>query len=359
MGALTDPCLPDSWNVYGAYAGLFAMLAALGMQLIEFLAHQRYRSIRITNAHLTSNHDGKECIQQDQPNNEANHLSCANHVKDDIENPGKSKRMNVETNHIGNPEQINHETEEPERVEQINETTGKPKKKKQKNDDIEEHNNNDECENIEHTHNHTEVPKQNGQTDIIATEVPHIESTSVDLCEASTHHHGAAFQDDGQQHKISTYLLELGIALHSVLIGLTLGTTTDSFVALFIALCFHQFFEAIALGAQIANLKTASIRPAISMIVFYSLTTPVGIAIGIGIHSGIYNPKSVSTLIVTGIFDSLAAGVLIYVALVNLITAEMGINAHAFYSLKSRLKFLYFAALYLGVAAMAVIGRWA
>jgi zinc transporter 1/2/3 len=138
-----------------------------------------------------------------------------------------------------------------------------------------------------------------------------------------------------------------------------LGTATDTFIPLFIALCFHQFFEAIALGAQIAHLKTTSLRPAITMITFYSLTTPVGIAIGIGIHAGTYNPKAVSSLLVTGILDSLAAGILIYVALVNLINAEMGTNAHTFYSLRNRLKFLYFAALYLGVAAMAIVGRWA
>ena len=87
------------------------------------------------------------------------------------------------------------------------------------------------------------------------------------------------------------------------------------------------------------------------MVIFFSLTTPIGIAIGIGIHSGTYNPKSVSSLLVTGILDSLSAGVLIYVALVNLITAEMGTNAHAFYSLSGRLKFLYFIALYLGAGS--------
>ena len=201
------------------------------------------------------------------------------------------------------------------------------------------------------THDHCEI----------AVEVLNIESTPgpVNFCDESTHYHGAAFQDNGQTNKISTYLLELGIALHSVLIGLTLGTTAESFVPLFIALCFHQFFEAIALGAQIANLKTTSLKSAISMVVFFSLTTPLGIAIGIGIHFGTYNPKSVASLLATGILDSLAAGVLIYVALVNLITAEMGANAHGFYSLRSRLKVLYFLALYSGAGAMAVIGRWA
>jgi zinc transporter 1/2/3 len=94
------------------------------------------------------------------------------------------------------------------------------------------------------------------------------------------------------------------------------------------------------------------------MIIFFSLTTPVGIGIGIAIHSKTYNPKSVASLLVTGILDSVSGGILIYVALINLITAEMGVGAHAFHSLSKRLKFLYFLALYAGVAAMAVIGRW-
>jgi zinc transporter ZupT len=314
------------------------------------------------------------------------------HVNYDTETSGETKQVNGGIYYIENAEQINNATEVPHRVEQINETTGKRMKKKQingeinniedvrqVNDIIEEqgeiqqtnkttrkpkknkhtHNKTDETKNIEESHNHIKASESKDQKDIIAIEVPHIESASADLCETSAHHHGIALQDDGQQHKISTYLLELGIALHSVLIGLSLGTATDTFIPLFIALCFHQFFEAIALGAQIANLKTSSLRPAIIMIVFYSLTTPVGIAIGIGIHAGTYNPKAVSSLLVTGILDSLAAGILIYVALVNLINAEMGTNAHTFYSLRNRLKFLYFAALYLGVTAMAIIGRWA
>ena len=84
----------------------------------------------------------------------------------------------------------------------------------------------------------------------------------------------------------------------------------------------------------------------------------MGIAIGIGIHSTAYSPKSVAALLVNGILDSVSGGILIYVALVNLIAAEMGVGARAFHVLPKRLKFLYFVALYGGVAAMAVIGRW-
>jgi zinc transporter 1/2/3 len=255
MNALTDPCLPDSWNIYGAYAGLFAMAAALAMQLIEFIAHQRHRSNKAT------------------------------------------------------PKTNNKESEDKKR------------------------------------------------TQITVTKVE-VFSSPVENGESSGHSHGLIFQDDAHSHKISTYLLEFGIALHSVLIGVALGTNTNEFVALFIALGFHQFFEGMALGAQIARLERISTRSAISMVVFFALTTPIGMCIGIGIHSKTYNPKSVSSLLVNGILDSISAGILIYVALVNLITVEMGVGAHTFHSLKNGFKVLYFLALYAGAGAMAIVGRW-
>lgn len=403
METLSDPCLPDSWTVFGAYGGLFAMLATLAMQLIEFLAHQRYRSMKLKHAHVTVRNDVKACTVEERPHGKVN--DCINninntidkiifleHVHDENENPEaqnhihdtgeynqntkqahdhinenggvdllnetnrkrkKKKSHNTEINNLESNHESNHKTEEPEQILQTSDEIEKHHKTHDKN-----HN----SHHAEEGHNHSHELGENHphhHHDVVSIEIVDMEPSPANHCEESGHHHGLALEDDSHGNKISTYLLELGIALHSVLIGLTLGTTTESFVALFIALCFHQFFEAIALGAQIANLKTTSLKSAIFMVIFFSLTTPVGIAIGIGIHSGTYNPKSVSSLLVTGILDSLSAGVLIYVALVNLITAEMGANAHSFYTLRTRLKFLYYAALYLGVAAMTVIGRWA
>jgi len=384
MQALTDPCLPNSWNVYSAYAGLFAMVACLGMQLIEFLAHQRFRSIRLQHKPLTAHFNADEFIAKKSINNGTDKSTSVEYVNGDIEKPKyedtksieqineqteelekgeqaietnrklkKKKSVNGEINNPEDIQQTNNKVEEPEQMQQSSDRTEEPEKKeKQQKKSL-------KSEDMEEVHNETQVPEKKGDNHFVSINMISIEPPSADLCEAAGHHHGAAFQDDNQRNKISTYLLELGIALHSVLIGLALGTTTDSFVALFIALCFHQFFEGIALGAQIANAKTISILSAVGMVIFFALTTPVGIAAGIGVHSGTYNPKSVSSLLVTGILDSLSAGVLIYVALVNLITAEMGTNAHAFYGLSTRLKLLYYTALYLGAAAMAVIGRWA
>ncbi|CAF3931234.1 unnamed protein product [Rotaria sp. Silwood2] len=365
METLTDPCLPDTWNVYGAYAGLFAMLAVLGMQLIEFLAHQRFRSTKHGHAHITTKDSINELTKQESEDNDATVESTdikqipneivesvsTEHKNDKIKKPRKKNHVHDK---IENIKQTDNETEELEKVVHV-EYIGKPKKK------TETHDHNDESINMKKVPSKTEVSDIMNQNSTIVIEIPPIEAnfSSTDHCESSGHCHGAIFQDDGEQNKISAYLLEFGIALHSVLIGLTLGTATESFVALFIALSFHQFFEAIALGAQIARSNRISIKSAIFMVIFFSFTTPVGIAIGIGIHSGTYNPKSVTSLLVTGTLDSLSAGILIYVALVNLITADMGPHALEFHSLSKRLKFLYFAALYLGVAAMAVIGRWA
>ncbi|KAK1326285.1 Zinc transporter 5 [Acorus calamus] len=57
------------------------------------------------------------------------------------------------------------------------------------------------------------------------------------------------------------------------------------------------------------------------MSLFFSLTTPVGIAIGIGIASS-YKENSPTALIVEGILNSASAGILVYMALVDLLAAD-------------------------------------
>ncbi|KAF3775647.1 hypothetical protein EJ110_NYTH49935 [Nymphaea thermarum] len=57
------------------------------------------------------------------------------------------------------------------------------------------------------------------------------------------------------------------------------------------------------------------------MALFFSLTTPVGITIGIGISST-YKENSPTALIVEGVFSSTSAGILIYMALVDLLAAD-------------------------------------
>ncbi|KAM7266152.1 hypothetical protein ACFE04_019536 [Oxalis oulophora] len=149
------------------------------------------------------------------------------------------------------------------------------------------------------------------------------------------HAHGHHHHDGGEgsgvsnssaseiiRQRIVSHVLEIGIVVHSVIIGISLGASqsADTIKPLMAALCFHQFFEGIGLGGCIsqANFKSKSMA---IMATFFSLTTPVGIAIGIGISS-VYDENSSTALIVEGVFNSSSAGILIYMALVDLLAAD-------------------------------------
>ncbi|KAF8377422.1 hypothetical protein HHK36_030799 [Tetracentron sinense] len=91
-------------------------------------------------------------------------------------------------------------------------------------------------------------------------------------------------------------VLELGIVVHSVIIGISLGASESpkTIKPLVVALTFHQFFEGKGLGGCVSQAKFKC--PAIAiMALFFSLTTPVGIAIGI---SNVYDENSPTALIV-------------------------------------------------------------
>ena len=84
----------------------------------------------------------------------------------------------------------------------------------------------------------------------------------------------------------SAVLVELSILIHSVLIGFDLGLQTKSqWVPLVIAITFHQFFEGFAVGQIVLDAQFTFWKK-FAMTAFYSLTTSVGIAIGIATYLG-------------------------------------------------------------------------
>ncbi|KAJ2077536.1 hypothetical protein H4R24_005075 [Coemansia sp. RSA 988] len=179
-----------------------------------------------------------------------------------------------------------------------------------------------------------------------------------------THVHGASFIESpgslkAHQQKISTYILELGICLHSVIIGLTLSVTTGTgFKTLLVAIVFHQFCEGLALGSRISEiqyLRWAFTRAIVSASLFM-LVTPLGMVIGIGIRHS-YAPSSPSSLITIGVLDSLSAGILLYSGLVNLLAEEFG--TLEFRGYRTTKKIACFAATFIGAGVMALIGKWA
>ncbi|KAK9993262.1 hypothetical protein SO802_022965 [Lithocarpus litseifolius] len=158
------------------------------------------------------------------------------------------------------------------------------------------------------------------------------------------------------RHRVITQVLELGIVVHSVIIGISVGTSMnpETIKPLVGALTFHQFFEGIGLGGCITQAKFKSKAVAI-MSLFFSLTTPVGIVIGLAISS-VYSESSPTALIVQGLLDSASAGILIYMALVDLLAADFMSKRM---QNNGRLQIGANVALLLGTGLMTFLAKWA
>lgn len=91
------------------------------------------------------------------------------------------------------------------------------------------------------------------------------------------------------------------------------------------------------------------------MSLFFSLTTPVGIIIGLAI-SNVYSESSPTALIVQGVFDSASAGILIYMALVDLLAADFMSERM---QNNGRLQIGANVALLLGTGLMTFLAKWA
>ncbi len=163
------------------------------------------------------------------------------------------------------------------------------------------------------------------------------------------------------KRQIAAFLmLEFGVIFHSVIIGLNLGSAAyDEFKTLYIVLIFHQSFEGLGIGARLSAIdwpKTTSIWWAYSLCFAYGLVTPISVAIGIGIRNT-YAAESFTASIVSGVLDSLSAGILIYTGLVELLARDFIFNDEAKNDL-TKLCFNIFCTI-IGALLMALLGKWA
>ncbi|XP_028778464.1 zinc transporter 8-like [Neltuma alba] len=172
------------------------------------------------------------------------------------------------------------------------------------------------------------------------------------------HAHGSSDSASSQllRHRVISQVLELGIIVHSVIIGISLGASESpkTIRPLVAALTFHQFFEGMGLGSCITQAKFKN-KTITVMALFFALTTPVGIAIGIGI-TNVYDENSQNALIVEGIFNAASAGILIYMALVDLLAADFMTDRM---QNSSRLQIGSNLSLLLGAGLMSLIAKWA
>ena len=84
--------------------------------------------------------------------------------------------------------------------------------------------------------------------------------------------------------------------------------------------------------------------------------TPISIAIGLGLRTT-YNPGSFTANVVSGVLDSMSAGILIYTGLVELLARDFLFNPLRTKDNK-RLAFMIICV-FLGAGLMALLGKWA
>ena len=197
------------------------------------------------------------------------------------------------------------------------------------------------------------APRSGSQADISRAKKDFEMGFSEDIENNDSHAARLAFK----QQIAAFLILEFGVIFHSVIIGLNLGVVGSEFSTLYAVLVFHQSFEGLGIGARMSAIPFArgSWLPWL-LCSAYGLTTPIAIAVGLGVRTT-YNPNSFTANVVSGVLDSMSAGILIYTGLVELLARDFLFNPFRTRDSK-RLAFMM-ATTFLGAGIMALLGKWA
>jgi zinc transporter 1/2/3 len=161
------------------------------------------------------------------------------------------------------------------------------------------------------------------------------------------------------EEQIAAFLiLELGVIFHSVIIGLNLGVAGTEFRTLYPVLVFHQSFEGMGMGARLSVIPFPVRYRLVPWLLClaYGCTTPIAVAVGLSLRST-YSPDSFTASVVSGVFDSVSAGILLYTGFVELLARDFLFHPERSFD-KYRVSFML-CCLYLGIAIMGLLGKWA
>jgi len=156
---------------------------------------------------------------------------------------------------------------------------------------------------------------------------------------------------------IGAYAMELGCIFHSFIIGMGLGVVVSGrgYVATMLgALTVHQALEGLSLGSVLARTGFSRVHQA-AMVLTYSLTTPLGIAVGIAI-TGAYDPDSKTALAVQGALNGLSGGMLLHIALFQIVAEEF---SREDLLARPKLRLGLYSSLLMGAGLMCVLAIWA
>lgn len=155
---------------------------------------------------------------------------------------------------------------------------------------------------------------------------------------------------------LKAYVLEGAIAVHSIIMGLSLGAMQNSDLTsikvLMVAYGIHQLLEGISLGCAISSAKLSSGK-IFGLICFFACTLPSGIILGILITN---SEDDYTSMMVEAYANGVAGGILIYVSMVEMMADEFSndLVRNDYY-----LKFKMIFAITLGITVMGILAIWA
>ena len=159
--------------------------------------------------------------------------------------------------------------------------------------------------------------------------------------------HDAIEHTSATTSRVTPYILTLVLSVHSMIAGIALGaeeTVSKASIILF-AILAHKGSAAFALGVNLHR-NSFSTGRAKRILKLFSFTTPVGVVLGAGLSALISGPGEE---IFEAIFDALAAGTFLVIALMDVVGEEL---SHA---KNVVVNFVLFLA---GLVLMAVLAAW-
>lgn len=174
------------------------------------------------------------------------------------------------------------------------------------------------------------------------------------------HQHGVALihtlnTTASTKQLITLYILELSIAIHSIVLGVSFGVQTEfkGVVVLSIALSVHQFIEGVAMGSMLMQYKDSIHKSTLaSFLVIFSASISSGVVLGM--ISSIFCATTWFRFL-QGLCGSVAAGTLLYVSLVEQLAVQFSREE---LERQEGVKLCMVAVFGLGFGLMALLTRW-
>jgi zinc transporter ZupT len=94
---------------------------------------------------------------------------------------------------------------------------------------------------------------------------------------------------------ITAHVVEVGVIVHTVILGISVGTWTEgraSLIIFTVAMAFHQFFEGIGLGAIVSAASGITRTRRAAMVAAFTLSFPLSICAGIAISLNTADPTT-------------------------------------------------------------------